>query len=147
MKSPAPLLIALLALAGCSSPVNNSSTPINPPPLSPAAPPPLRQAPQTDPRILIHSSLSSALRVVNAQSMTGAAGYLKIQVDVENQSDGPVRFIYSVEWLDADGTVLPMAGNGYLDWMLRAHETSSIAATAPTPAAKNFRIVFLSPSK
>lgn len=111
----------------------------------PVATPPAPQA-EEDKRAVIAPSLAAALHMVRIQAAKGAEGFLKIQVDVENRSDAPQSFRYAIEWLNANGDVLPLAGNGFLDWMLRAHETSTIAVTAPTAAAKDFRIVFISPS-
>ncbi len=122
--------LLLLAAAGCSAPVNKTES----------APPP-------DKRITIDPSLAGALRVLKVQSATGAEGYLKIQVDVENRSAAPRRFSYSIDWLDANGSLLPQLSNGFLKWMLRGRETSSIAATAPDSLAKDFRITFRGPPK
>jgi hypothetical protein len=38
-----------------------------------------------------------------------------------------------------------MADSSLLPWMLLGHEVSFLAATAPTPAAKDFRITFVGP--
>jgi uncharacterized protein YcfL len=136
MKSHAPLFLLLLAAAGCAQPVNNSQT------LPPASPPPAQQSAAPDKRIVINPSLQRFIQVVKTTSATGPEGYLKIQLDVLNRSDTPHQFRYSIDWLDGDGAELPLAANGFLDWMLLAHETSSIAATAPSPAAKDFRVTF-----
>jgi len=37
---------------------------------------------------------------------------------------------------------LPLAALSWLPWSLLSHETSMLAATAPTPAAKDFRVTF-----
>jgi hypothetical protein len=149
MKPPAPLLFVWLAATGCAPAVNNSQPfpPAAAPPVRAAAPPPVHAAAAPAKRVIIDPSLESALQVVKATTARGAEGYLKIQVDVENRSEAPRPFRYCIEWLDGDGAVLTMAGNGFLEWMLRGHETSSIAATAPTPAATDFRITFLGPAQ
>ncbi|MGA2175147.1 MAG: YcfL family protein [Verrucomicrobiota bacterium] len=138
MKTTAPLLFVLLAAAGCAAPVTKTET---------APPPPAARQAAGDKRVLTDPSLDRAIHVVKVQTAAGAEGFLKIQVDVENRSDAPRRFSYSIEWLDGDGGPLPLASNGFLDWMLRAHESSSIAATAPTPVAKDFRITFAGPAQ
>ncbi|MGO8701468.1 MAG: DUF1425 domain-containing protein [Limisphaerales bacterium] len=173
-KCAALLCLAWLAATGCSSPGNQNEPPslatplsarppdqpsaapplpepvVLSPPQQPAARPPRQptaQAPAKDNRTLFASSISQALHAAKVQYTTGSEGYLKIQVDVENRSDASVPFRYAIEWLNANGDVLPFANNGFLDWTLRARETSTIAATAPTPAAKDFRVVFVGPSK
>jgi uncharacterized protein YcfL len=172
-RCAALLCLLWLAVAGCSSSSNQNepasfATPLSaPPPDQSSAPPPTQQPaalppPQQpvvrppaqptvptakDNRTLFDSSISRALHAAKVQYMTGPEGYLKIQVDVENLSDASQSFRYGIEWLNGNGDVLPFANNGFLDWTLRPHETSTIAATAPTAAAKDFRVVFVGPSK
>jgi uncharacterized protein YcfL len=165
-KRAALLCFVWLAAAGCSSSSNQSeppslATPLSaPPPVQqPAAVPPVQQpsvlppeqpaAPPAavDKRTVFASALHQALHASKVQYTTGPEGYLKIQVDVENRREAPQAFRYAIEWLNANGEVLPFANNGFLDWTLRAHETSTIAATAPTPAAKDFRVIFLGPAQ
>jgi uncharacterized protein YcfL len=168
------LCLICLVATGCSSSSNPNeppslATPLSapppdqitaPPPVQqPAAPPAVQQPaalpaeqpatpqPAFDKRTVFDSALNQALHASKVQYTTGPEGYLKIQVDVENRSDAPRSFRYAIEWLNANGEVLQFANNGFLDWTLRAHETSTIAATAPTPAAKDFRVIFLGPAK
>jgi uncharacterized protein YcfL len=108
------------------------------------APAPLPQPTAADKQIVIDPAVAGALRAVKVQwSTTGVEGYLKIQVDVENRSDVSQRFRYAIEWLNGNGAILPQGGNSFLDWMLMPHETSTIVATAPTAAAKDFRLLFV----
>jgi uncharacterized protein YcfL len=69
-------------------------------------------------------------------------GYLKIQLNVQNLTGAPKHFRYRIDWYDQDGQGLPLAGATAMDWMLLSHETSFLAATSPTPAAKDFRVIF-----
>jgi uncharacterized protein YcfL len=87
--------------------------------------------------------LNDTLRVVKVLSSTGADNLLKIQVDVYNMTAAPKSFDYQLEWFDKDGQLLPLASGGPLSWMLLAHETSSIVATAPAETAKDFGVAFL----
>ena len=146
MKTPARFLVVLLAVAGCAPNVHDSQ-PLSPPaqpPVTPVVKPLPQPAPTPDKRVVIDASLERAVQVVKIKSEPGAEGFLRIPVDVINPRDAPRQFSYCIEGRDGAGAVLPQVGNGFLSWMLRGRETSSIAATAPTAVAKDFRITFIS---
>jgi uncharacterized protein YcfL len=138
MKIAMPFVILLLAAAGCVTRVETVKLP------QPGASQPAAQ-PQTvtDKRVVIDPALDKAIRIVGIKSTTGPEGYLKIQLNVQNLTGSPRRFSYRIDWFDRDGQELPMAASALLPWMLLSHETSFLAATAPTPAAKDFRVTFL----
>jgi uncharacterized protein YcfL len=143
MKMVKAFLILLLVTAGCVTHVETVQLP--PPgasPPAPASPAPQRQT-ATDKRVVIIPPLDRAIHIVRIKSATGPEGYLKIQLNVQNLTDSPKRFTYHIDWLDHDGLELPMAASVSLPWMLLGRETSFLAATAPTPAARDFRVTFL----
>ncbi len=131
------LLAGWVVLAGgCASP------PGAPAPSAPAPPPPQRPA-DSDKRFVIAPELARVLHVVSV-SMAGPPGSrLKIQVNLQNMTDARQRFRYRIEWFDGDGARLAPAGGGFIPWMLMPGEVSSIAATAPAPAAADFGIAFV----
>jgi uncharacterized protein YcfL len=100
----------------------------------------------TDKRAVIDASLQGTLRIVGVKSTISAGGFMKIQVDVQNLTDSSKQFSYRIDWFDREGSSLPMAASPATSWMLLSHETSFLAATSPTPAAKDFRVTFLSPT-
>ncbi len=133
------LLILLLAAAGgCVTSVETVKTPRQQPAVQ-------RQT-VTDKRVVIASSLEHAIRVVGVKETTAPQGFLRIQVDVQNLTDTPKQFSYRIDWFDGNAQPLPMADSPSFPWMLLSHETSFLATTAPTPAAKDFRVTFLGPS-
>jgi uncharacterized protein YcfL len=136
-------LILLLAAAGC---VTRVETVQSPQPGS-SRPEPVQSALQrqtvTDKRVVIDPALDQAIRLVGIKSVVGSEGYLKIQLNVQNQTGSVKNFSYRIDWFDKDGMALPMAASADLTWMLLSHETSFLAATAPTPAARDFRVTFL----
>jgi uncharacterized protein YcfL len=137
MKTMAPFLILLLATAsGCVTRVETIEKP------HPVEPP--RQA-VTDKRVVIDPALAQVIRIVGIKSTSGSEGFLKMQVNVENLTAAPRQFSYRIDWFDRLGVALPMADSSLLPWMLLGHEVSFLAATAPTPAAKDFRITFVGP--
>jgi len=128
MKS-ALLLLALLALAGCASPA--------PHPAEPA-----RAAEKlADRRVTVDPALRDILRVIQVRDMPATQGYLKFQVDVQNLSSSAKTIIYQVDWLDEAGGSLGLATEAPPCTLFRS-ETLPIAISAPTPAARDFRITF-----
>jgi len=101
----------------------------------------------TDKRVVIDPALDHVIHIVRITSTTGAGGYLKIQLNLQNLTESPKKFTYQIEWFDRDGLSLAMAEAAPLSWMLLRGETSFLAATSPTPAAKDFRVTFLGPGK
>jgi uncharacterized protein YcfL len=141
MKKLTPFLILLLtAVAGCVTRVERME------PAQPAAPathaaPPAQSQTVTDKRVVIDPALQHVIHIVRIKSTMGAEGYLKIQLNVQKLTGFPKNCNYRIDWFDADGMSLPLAGT-VLPWMLLSHETSFLAATSPTPAARDFRVVF-----
>ena len=141
MKIAMPFGILLLAV-GCATHVENAGLP------GPAAPQPVAHQPAapnqtaTDKRVVMDPALERAIHVVRIKSAASPAGYLRIQLNVENLTDSPKQFNYRIEWVDQYGQDLPLAALSWLPWSLLSHETTMLAGTAPTPAAKDFRVTF-----
>jgi uncharacterized protein YcfL len=134
MKILMPLLLLLLAATGCVTSVETVPTP------QPTA----QRETVTDTRVMINPPLDSAIHIVGIKSTAGSEGFLKIQLDVQNLTGSAKQFSYRIDWFDKDGQDLPMAALISIPWTLLPHETSLLAATAPTPAAKDFRVTFYS---
>lgn len=133
-------------LAQEQSSQTQAAQPQAPEPIRPSNPAPAPPAAK-DTRIIVDTLLNDTLRVVKVLSSTGADNLLKIQVDVYNMTDAPKSFDYQVEWFDKDGRLLPLASGEPMPWMLLAHETSSIVATAPAETAKDFGVAFFAKIK
>jgi uncharacterized protein YcfL len=132
------LILLLAAAAGCVTRVETAA-----PPHPAAAQPAPRPQPVTDKRVAIDPVLANVIQVVGIKSTIGTEGYLRIQMNVQNLAGSPKQFSYRINWFDGEGQELPMANSAPLTWMLLSHETSLLAATAPTPAARDFRVFFL----
>ena len=136
------LIVLLVVSGGCVTRIERTEPPR---PVNPAGstPPPVTQAqPGADKRVVIDSSLTKFIKIVRITSKMSPEGYLKIQLNVQNLTGAPKHFRYRIDWYDQDGQGLPLAGATAMDWMLLSHETSFLAATSPTPAAKDFRVIF-----
>jgi uncharacterized protein YcfL len=124
--------LGLLA-AGCGSTVNT---------LEPASPAAQRNM-VPDKRVVTDTGFYSHVKILGVNTTTGPAGFLKIQVELENATRSLQPFTYRVEWYDETGMIIPLPTTSAVPKTLEARETASITATAPTPLAKDFRIKFL----
>lgn len=97
-----------------------------------------------DPRVVVEPGLREVIRIVGLRTSESPEGFLRIQVDVENRTGSPQHFGYRIDWFDQQGQPLPLASTS-TPWMLLAHETSFMATTSPTPAARDFRVTFIGP--
>ena len=127
---------ALLVATGCKSTSVNTVAPAS-------------QAGQTqmisDQRVLTDQTLNNIVRIVGVNTATGAEGFLKIQVQMENRTRKARSFTYSVEWFDENGMIIDLPTGVARPRTIEAREVLVVTATAPTPRAKDFRIKFLEP--
>ncbi len=133
--------LALLAccvglLTACSSTTVNT--------VEPAVPTAQREM-LADLRVQTDPSLRKAVRVMGVNTATDAGGHLKVQVEIQNTTRSPKRFTWRVQWFDQNGMLLQSPSAVAVPRQLEGRETAYITATAPTPQAKDFRIVFLEP--
>lgn len=128
---------AVLVVAGCRSTSVNT--------LEPAS---KSGQPQmiSDERVLTDQSLNDSVRFIGVNTVTGAEGFLKIQVQMENVTRKARSFTYRVEWFDENGMIVDLPTASARPRTIEAREVLVITATAPTPRAKDFRIKFLEPT-
>jgi uncharacterized protein YcfL len=137
MNRATAFVVLLLAAAGCATRTQKAAPP------EAAPPPPAAQSQSvTDKRVVIDPALEHVIHVVRIKSTTGPEGYLRIQLNVENLTGSPRQISYRIDWFDRDGQDLPLAATLALPWTLLSHETWLLAASAPTPAARDFRVTF-----
>jgi uncharacterized protein YcfL len=130
------LLGAIVLLAnGCAS-MNT---------VEPASPTAQRQM-VDDKRVITDTALWNRVRVIGINTATGPGGFLKMQVEVLNDSFFAQSFSYRIEWFDENGMIINLPTATAIKRTLEAKETACITATAPTDRAKDFRIKFLSPT-
>lgn len=134
LLSGAAAVTIILLQDGCST-VNT---------VEPAQPVAQRQM-LNDKRVVTDTALYNRVRVVGINTATGPGGFLKIQVEVFNNSEFAQSFTYRVEWFDENGMIINLPTMAAIPRTLEGKETAMITATAPTPQAKDFRIKFLSP--
>jgi uncharacterized protein YcfL len=143
MKPMRAFLILLLAVAGgCVTRVERYEPPQPAPPSARPIDSTDKNQTVTDKRVVIDSSLKRVIKIVRMTTKMSPEGYLKIQLNVQNETGAPQHFRYRIDWYDQDGKGLPLSDTLPMDWMLLSHETSFLAATSPTPAARDFRVIF-----
>lgn len=127
--------VLLLAVSGCRTSVNT---------LEPAQPTAQRVM-LPDKRVITDTSLNRAMRILGVNSITTPAGFLKIQIEVQNLTSSLKSCTYRIEWFDEHAMIINSATTTALPLALEGRETKSVTATAPTSTAKDFRIKFLEP--
>jgi hypothetical protein len=142
MKKAIPFVLVLF-LAGCVTRVETTGFP-QPESSQPESPRFEAPKPETvvDKRVTIVPPLNNIIRLVRIKSIMGDDNFLKIQLNVQNLTSIPQTFSYRIDWLDENGTTLPITGTS-LTWTLLSQETSFLAATAPTHEAKDFHVTFV----
>ena len=129
-------VVSLFVLTGCRSTSVNTIEPAS-------------KSGQTqmisDQRVLTDQTLNNIVRLVGVNTATGAEGFLKIQVQMENRTRKARSFTYRVEWFDENGMLIDLPTAAARPRTIEAREVAVINATAPTPRAKDFRIKFLEP--
>jgi len=123
----------VLAVSGCKTTVNT---------LEPGQPTAQREM-LPDKRVITDASLNRRMRVLGVNSITTPAGFLKIQMEVQNLTSSLKSFTYRIEWFDEHAMIINSATATALPLSLEGRETKSVTALAPTPMAKDFRIKFL----
>lgn len=91
-----------------------------------------------DRRIILDKALAQDLEVEYLnQAFTG--DLRTVQANVRNTTGRPIQFQYRYDWLDQDGMHVPTPASTWVVRTLEPGETTSLASTAPTPRAADFR--------
>jgi uncharacterized protein YcfL len=128
--------LAALLTAGCNTQRVNS--------IEPAQPAGQREM-VNDKRVLADQSLYNSVRLLGVNKAETPEGFLRIQVEVQNETRRAKAFTYRVEWFDGQGMMMESASTPAMPRTIESKETLVITAVAPTPTAKDFRIKFLEP--
>jgi len=136
MKTTTAFLILLLFVAGgCVTRTETVKTPY----------PPEERPTVQDKRVVIDPALKGVIRLVGVTAKPSDSGFLKIQVNVQSLSDSSRVISYRISWFDKNGNELPLADSPLTTWMFLPHETSFLAVSSPTPAARDFRVELVGP--
>ncbi len=73
---------------------------------------------------------------------TGAQGFLKVELQVQNLTHSRRSFSYRFEWKDENGLTIDLPTDTAIPITLEGRETRALSTLAPTPLAKDFRVTF-----
>lgn len=128
-------LIALLAMAGCSTASNNMEV------VSERAP--------RDASLSGHVNVNSRLlksRIGFGEAITRQEGMLQhAQVTLENRTGSNLSFEYRWEWTDKDGFQLGDTLSSWKPAVINGKERKLMSSTGPGPGAVNFRLYVREP--
>jgi uncharacterized protein YcfL len=99
-----------------------------------------------DKRATTDASLSRRVAVIGVNTADTPAGFLRVQVQIQNTTRSVQSFTYRIEWFDENGMAISLPTNVSIPKTLEGKETSEIVVIAPTQRAKDFRIKFLEPT-
>lgn len=91
-----------------------------------------------DKRVILDRSLAKDLEIEYLnQAFTG--NLRTVQTTVRNTTGDSIRFQYRYDWFDRDGMQIRSPASTWVVRTLLPGESASLAATAPTPRAADFR--------
>jgi len=94
----------------------------------------------SDKRVITDGSLNRKVQIVALNENVGAGGFLKVQAEVINTTRSYQRFSYKFEWFDENGMLVSTPTSTFIPRQIEGQESLSIAATAPTPTVRDFRL-------
>ena len=95
--------------------------------------------PPLDRRVTVSPDLGTAVWVTDVRLTKGPSSHFTLQANVVNNTDGVMRMEYRVDWLDATGSAIPSVVSTWQPMSAAAREVVPLQATAPSPAAVDFR--------
>jgi len=128
------LAVGAVALAGCSTPTVNSvenTQKVGQPYVI------------NDTRVITDTSLAKSVAIVNVNTITTPAGFLKVQVQLKNRTYSPARYLYHFEWFDINGMQVNNIVSASIPDQIEGGETKFISGIAPNPDCKDFRLKFI----
>jgi uncharacterized protein YcfL len=97
----------------------------------------------TDQRVITDATLNRKVAIVGVNSAMTAGGLLKVQVELENRTRSPQRFLYRFEWFDASGMQVNNVLSASVPEQLDGKESKMINSIAPSPSCQDFRVKFI----
>ena len=95
--------------------------------------------PPMDRRVTVSPDLGMDVWVTDVRLAKGPSSHFTLQANVVNNTDGVMRMEYRVDWLDATGSAIPSVVSTWQPMSAAAREVVPLQATAPSPAAVDFR--------
>ena len=96
-----------------------------------------------DQRAVTDTSLAGTVSIVGVNSVMTPGGFLKVQIELLNNSRSPQPFSYHFEWFDASGMQLNSLTAAEFPDVIQGGEDKFISSVAPTPECRDFRVKFI----
>jgi uncharacterized protein YcfL len=96
-----------------------------------------------DQRAITDKSLADKVSIVGVNTAMTPGGFLKVQVELLNNTRSPQRFSYHFEWFDADGMQITTLAPTEVSDEIQGGESLFISGLAPTTTCRDFRVKFI----
>ena len=123
----------LLAVSGCKTSVNSVEN---------AQKSGQRQM-VADQRAITDKSLANKVSIVGVNSAMTPGGFLKVQIELLNNTRSFQRFSYHFEWFDANGMQITTLAPVEVPDQIQGGEDKFISSMAPTADGRDFRVKFI----
>jgi len=97
----------------------------------------------SDQRAITDKSLASKVSIVGVNSAMTPGGFLKVQIELLNNTRSFQRFSYHFEWFDANGMQITTLAPVEVPDQIQGGEDKFISSMAPTAECRDFRVKFI----
>jgi len=126
----ASLFVIALAVAGCHDTMNSVEN----------AQKEGQRNMVSDSRVVSDTGLNRKVGVVGINTAMTPGGFLKVQVELLNQTSSMRNFNYHFEWFDQNGMQVSGSSTAVIPDEIDPKESKYISAVAPLQSAKDFRL-------
>ncbi len=126
----AALFVVALAVAGCHDTMNSVEN----------AQKEGQRNMVSDSRVVSDTGLNRKVGVVGINTAMTPGGFLKVQVELLNQTSSMRNFNYHFEWFDQNGMQVSGSSTAVIPDEIDPKESKYISAVAPLQSAKDFRL-------
>ena len=126
----AALFVVALAVAGCHDTMNSVEN----------AQKEGQRNMVSESRVVSDTGLNRKVGVVGINTAMTPGGFLKVQVELLNQTSSMRNFNYHFEWFDQNGMQVSGSSTAVIPDEIDPKESKYISAVAPLQSAKDFRL-------
>ena len=123
----------LLAVSGCKTSVNSVEN---------AQKTGQRQM-VSDQRAVTDKKLYNRVSIVGVNSTMTPGGFLKVQIELLNNTRSPQPFSYHFEWFDSNGMQITTLAPAEVPDQIQGGEDKFVSSLAPTAECRDFRVKFI----
>jgi uncharacterized protein YcfL len=123
-------LIGLAGLTGCSTTVNSTEN----------AQPSYQKNMVDEKRVITDSTLARKVQILGVNDAMTPAGFLRVQVELRNNTSSVQKFGYKFEWFDENGLVVGGPTSVVLSRQIEGKETLFLTGIATVGNARDFRL-------